>query len=248
MVRDELTMRDAASTAATVIAAGGALILTLALLAELLRRRNANSRVVVLADRILPSATHRMALSLLTVVSTMTALFGPTAASADTSVRNWLTQPGITSSTTTSSSTSSPIPTSTPDSNPVPQPPRDLAPSPPGASTSAADPTTNSVTAGVPRPSAVVHTTDPRSEPPPTHAPTEPAAPTTANLETHHVVAPGDCLWNIAARILGPATTNRAIDRGWRAIYDANRTEIGDNPNRIAPGQTLTIPALDPTP
>lgn len=253
MVRDELTMRHAASTTATIVAAGGAVLLALALLAELVRRRNASSRLVGLADRILPSTAHRVALSVLTIGSTLIALFGPTAASADTSVRNWLTQPGITTSTT--APTSSPIPTSPPDSDPVPRPEPEVAPSAPVAPAIAANPATNSAAVGAPRPSAVVHNTDSQRQSLPTTpsslptpAPTQLAPPTTAISETHYVVAPGDCLWNIAARILGPATTNRAIDRGWREIYDTNRAVIGNNPNRISPGQTLTIPALDPTP
>jgi LysM domain. len=246
-------MRNAVSTTATVVAAGGALLLALALLAELIRRRNASSRLVVLADRILPSTMHRVALSILTVVSILIALFGPTAASADTSVRNWLTQPGITTTSTTTP-TLSPIPTSTPDPEPVPKPEPEVAPAPPVAPAIAANPAMDSAAVGAPRPSAVVHSTDsqPQSHPTapslPTPAPTELAPPRTTVSETHYVVAPGDCLWNIAAWILGPATTNRAIDRGWREIYNTNRAVIGNNPNHISPGQTLTIPALDPTP
>ena len=68
-----------------------------------------------------------------------------------------------------------------------------------------------------------------------------PAGPT-------YTVAPGDCLWSIAARVLGRNATARAIDRGWRAIYAANRAAIGADPNLIHPGLVLTLPPLDPTP
>jgi nucleoid-associated protein YgaU len=48
-------------------------------------------------------------------------------------------------------------------------------------------------------------------------------------------VASGDTLWAIAKKHLGSG--NR-----WPEIYEANRKVIGDNPDRIKPGQVLTIP------
>jgi len=63
-----------------------------------------------------------------------------------------------------------------------------------------------------------------------------------------YTVATGDCLWSIAARVLGRHATARAVDRGWRAIYDANRDAIGADPNLIHPGLVLTLPPLEPTP
>jgi nucleoid-associated protein YgaU len=74
--------------------------------------------------------------------------------------------------------------------------------------------------------------------PPPPHA-LAPPAPTTT-----YVVRPGDCLWRIAARALGPGTSNRAVDAGWRAIYAENRASIGDDPGLIHPGLVLTLPPL----
>ena len=62
------------------------------------------------------------------------------------------------------------------------------------------------------------------------------------------MIVAGDCLWDIAARLVGPRASNAAIDRGWRAIYNANRAAIGDDPGLIHPGLVLTIPTLDPTP
>ena len=63
-----------------------------------------------------------------------------------------------------------------------------------------------------------------------------------------YTVVPGDCLWSIAAGVLGRGATARAIDRGWRAIYAANRDAIGPDPNLIHPGLVLSLPPLDPNP
>ena len=49
-----------------------------------------------------------------------------------------------------------------------------------------------------------------------------------------YVVQAGDCLWTIAANLLGSGTK-------WNDIYQAN-TEIIQNANLIYPGQLLTIP------
>ncbi len=49
-----------------------------------------------------------------------------------------------------------------------------------------------------------------------------------------YTVIKGDCLWNIAKKLLGNG--NR-----WREIYNLNRDKI-TNPNLIYPGQVLTIP------
>ena len=74
----------------------------------------------------------------------------------------------------------------------------------------------------------------------------DPTAPVEHSVQ--YVVVAGDCLWNIAARVIGPGASNAAIDRGWRAIYVANRSAIGGDPGLIHPGLVLTIPAFDPTP
>ena len=46
----------------------------------------------------------------------------------------------------------------------------------------------------------------------------------------------GDCLWNIAKKFYGSGSK-------YTVIYEANKGVIGGNPNRIYPGQVLTIPA-----
>lgn len=52
-----------------------------------------------------------------------------------------------------------------------------------------------------------------------------------------YTVVKGDCLWTIAKRFYGSGAK-------YTVIYDANRETIGGNPNRIYPGQALTIPAV----
>lgn len=59
-------------------------------------------------------------------------------------------------------------------------------------------------------------------------------------------VEPGDSLWAIACRTIrlrtGLEPHDGAIDAYWRAIYDANRSIIGSNPDLIFPGQRLVLP------
>jgi murein DD-endopeptidase MepM/ murein hydrolase activator NlpD len=49
-----------------------------------------------------------------------------------------------------------------------------------------------------------------------------------------YTVQPGDTLSDIADRSCGSVA-------GWKAIYAANRSTIGANPNRIYPGQRLSL-------
>jgi hypothetical protein len=60
------------------------------------------------------------------------------------------------------------------------------------------------------------------------------------------VVQPGDTLWRIAARDLGPGASGAAITEAWHAWYQANRAVIGPNPSIIRPGQQLQAPDLRP--
>jgi nucleoid-associated protein YgaU len=57
------------------------------------------------------------------------------------------------------------------------------------------------------------------------------------------VVKPGDTLWSIAATELGPNATAEDVAARWPAWYDANRQQIGPDPDLIRPGQVLRIPA-----
>lgn len=56
-------------------------------------------------------------------------------------------------------------------------------------------------------------------------------------------VRPGDSLWSIAARELGPHATPARIAATWPRLYAANRRAIGANPDLIHPGQQLVPPA-----
>ncbi|WP_326690741.1 transglycosylase SLT domain-containing protein [Streptomyces sp. NBC_01795] len=50
-----------------------------------------------------------------------------------------------------------------------------------------------------------------------------------------YVVVGGDSLYRIA--------TDRDVKGGWKAVYDANRKTVGDDPGLIRPGQKLTLPS-----
>jgi len=57
------------------------------------------------------------------------------------------------------------------------------------------------------------------------------------------VVKPGDSLWSIAARELGPDASAEAIAARWPEWSAANRQVIGSDPDLILPGQVLRTPA-----
>ena len=98
-----------------------------------------------------------------------------------------------------------------------------------------------------------------------THLTTAPATPSSATPPTAHkrrpattdaqadnsqtpastqpvVVAPGDSLWRIAARALGPEADDARTAASWPLWWQANRDVIGDDPNVIHPGQQLNPP------
>lgn len=60
-------------------------------------------------------------------------------------------------------------------------------------------------------------------------------SPASATAQSY-TVAKGDCLWNIAKKFYGNGSK-------YSAIYNANKSVVGGNPNLIYPGQVLTIPA-----
>ncbi len=276
MANSDLTLRGYTEAGALVVLVGGALLLGLALLAELSRRHRADSLLVRVADRVLPSTSRRIAVGIFTLVSAVGSVAGSPAASADGSLRDWLTAPERTTTTTTAVS----VPTladRAADARPAPA--ATEPPTPVPADAVATPPTTSAPVAGPdPRPSTVVHarpaagTTAPSPQAPsPRATPAAPANRTGPNRATDapitpplapapiapalepapaptHVVSPGDCLWDIAARLLGPGASNAAIDHGWRAIYGANHAAIGADPGLIHPGLVLTLPALNPNP
>jgi hypothetical protein len=56
------------------------------------------------------------------------------------------------------------------------------------------------------------------------------------------VVAPGDSLWSISERRLGPGATQSRVARGVERIYALNRDLIGADPNLIFVGQRFALP------
>ena len=57
------------------------------------------------------------------------------------------------------------------------------------------------------------------------------------------IVRPGDTLWAIAARHLGPAANTAQVAAEWPAWYAANRPVIGNDPGLITPGTVLHAPS-----
>lgn len=68
--------------------------------------------------------------------------------------------------------------------------------------------------------------------------PTRAAASPAGEIE----VRPGDSLWAIVARHLGPGTTDLDIAEAWPRWYAANASVIGSDPDLIRPGQLLIPP------
>lgn len=243
MGQNDATVRAAVEIACWAVSTAGIVLLGLALIVEIVRRHAESSRIVRFSDRLLPTPSRRIALAVVTVASSLIAIAGPRPALAGTEVRDWLTAP-------TSSAATPPVDDAEPDAEPVP------TTTPP---TTIAAPTLPRAVPLSPRVAPVVR--DPVPTPAPPHSdpsrerPVGPAPesaeapnPPTSTGATIYTVVSGDCLWSIAQRVLGDGSTNRAIDRGWRAIYTANADAVGSDPNLIHPGLVLTLPALDPTP
>lgn len=81
-----------------------------------------------------------------------------------------------------------------------------------------------------------------------TAARTETLAPTSAPSVETYVVRPGDSLWSISARTLGPDACDAQIAAEWPRWYHANRTVIGAEPDLIHPGQELVAPGPKDSP
>jgi nucleoid-associated protein YgaU len=64
----------------------------------------------------------------------------------------------------------------------------------------------------------------------------------------HAVVRRGDCLWDIAARSLGPHASPAAVAHEWPRWFAVNRTVIGDDPDLLLPGTVLRAPAPEEDP
>lgn len=83
----------------------------------------------------------------------------------------------------------------------------------------------------------------PRAAPPPRPPAPQHSHPTPAHdADRGAVVRPGDCLWLIAARRLGPGADPSDVAAAWPRWYAANRDRIGADPALIRPGQRLIAP------
>jgi murein DD-endopeptidase MepM/ murein hydrolase activator NlpD len=72
---------------------------------------------------------------------------------------------------------------------------------------------------------------------PPTTTPTKPSTPSTPSTSSgKYTVKKGDTLSGIAR--------DQKVQGGWQALYAANKSVVGSNPNLIYPGQKLTLPAV----
>jgi hypothetical protein len=78
----------------------------------------------------------------------------------------------------------------------------------------------------------------PPATPAPAAAPPVPPAPPAPN--GHHVVAPDESLWTIAAAHAG----NADVGRYWAQVVELNRTALrSGNPNLIYPGEIVELPS-----
>lgn len=75
---------------------------------------------------------------------------------------------------------------------------------------------------------------------PPTSRPATPEPPAADGAVR---VRPGDSLWLLAGRRLGPRATDAQVAAAWPRWYAANRDAIGADPALIRPGQVLRSPA-----
>ncbi|QHK19625.1 LysM peptidoglycan-binding domain-containing protein [Pseudarthrobacter psychrotolerans] len=56
-------------------------------------------------------------------------------------------------------------------------------------------------------------------------------------------VLAGDTLWDIASRQLGPAASDVDVALHWPRWYEANKSQIGESPHVLLPGQILKAPS-----
>jgi hypothetical protein len=108
--------------------------------------------------------------------------------------------------------------------------------------TTTAPTTSLTTTAGTEAPGA------PPPAPPPS-VPSQPErAPTSASSGGRYVVAPGDCFWSIAERVLtdhaGVDVAERLLIEYWHRLILHNRGRLvaPDNPDLLYPGQVLLLP------
>lgn len=106
--------------------------------------------------------------------------------------------------------------------------------------------TAGSATVGTPdaRPAPTLRLAAPTSAQQPAPAVADRADGRDASAGDVVVVRVGDSLWSIAASRLPRSAGVGEVDRAWRAVYAANRAEVGSDPGLIQPGQRLHLPPL----
>ncbi|GAB3532892.1 LysM peptidoglycan-binding domain-containing protein [Arthrobacter tecti] len=67
------------------------------------------------------------------------------------------------------------------------------------------------------------------------------AGPSSANT-AEVIVQPGDSLWSIAAKHLGPTASEAEVAKAWPQWFAANKQVIGEQPDLLLPGQVLYAP------
>lgn len=72
---------------------------------------------------------------------------------------------------------------------------------------------------------------------------TRDGAPAAAAESEEIVVKPGDSLWTIVAKQLGPMASDAEVAEAWPLWYEANKQLIGAQPDVLLPGQVLHAPA-----
>lgn len=72
--------------------------------------------------------------------------------------------------------------------------------------------------------------------------PSAPQATSRGDVAGEVVVLRGDSLWSIAERRLGPDATHGQVFAEQQRLYAANTHVIGDDPDRLLPGQVLRLP------
>lgn len=86
------------------------------------------------------------------------------------------------------------------------------------------------------------------TSPEPSDAPEAPEAPDAPEAPPPDpprivIVRSGDSLWSITEDLLGPAPSDPAeIAASWPQLHEMNRDLIGPDPDRLHPGQELTVP------
>ncbi len=259
---------------ALVLAGAGALLtawlgLGFALAALAALPGAAGAGFALLAERVAPAVVRRAVAFLLGTALTATLVQGPAAAAGaptpdphtGTSTSMSAPDPSL-RPTTVGPTTVGPTTVEPPTVGPPTVGPPTVGPPTttvlPGAASPASGPTSRTTSDATPPPAP-----DPSFRPTagrPAYTPAAPA-PATAppvlgplggapragtSVEEHVVVRRGDTLWDIAARHLGRSATTAEIAHEWPRWHVANRALIGNDPDRLQPGQRLSPPTNAP--